>query len=622
MPPAYSTPLRLPLVTLPILAILLLMPSAGGGQMRPEQEEEASRTSADARRRGDPATAIRDVLQRDFRALPVDVVRIISAAGYRDAEVTQALSSLYRGDATRTAATLREARWPVSRAAGALREVLVREQGSVLADALLQAGFPPADLGEVISSVFLADAPGAAAWMLEQGWSPEAAARQLRLQYRMDAVTAAATLLGAGWSMSDVATGVDDQWAMHRDDLVVVLGTASPSSSTGSVLSAMSLAGLPVPTPVRIRYESLDTRWNHSGMRVDDGIVRREWILDPDPTDGVMWLVGRHLDRPGVKFLLGGVEGEIRSRGQEGSLDRMEVFFSGMPGALSSLSVETIWGGNYLAWGPPIPARGYDSFQGDDLLSGTGNLWIVMGDPPGEGRMESDAGAPVTFTMEPFDVAGTHIEVTGIRSTPLEPSFVPSPTPAWAAAVAFEGDLETLGPRAFEGSFFEKIPCWVCEGYQVPQTECGPLDLPCFLGELGLTLSGISAWCTNPANWRRQDLAQGPAIPFGGQIQNGRIRLVLGLNPANGGFVVPGALAEFDGSVLLDGAPSGLTAGMVEDWLEGQISSGVGGSLMGSGLPAGLEAGLAQLAAIRGWAGHLDRMFVLGNGTLRLDLGR
>jgi len=619
MPTAHSAPLRLPQV---ILAMLLLTPWAGGAQIRPEQEEEAGRTSTEARRRGDPASALRDLLQRDFRALPVEVVRIISAAGYRDAEVTQALSSLYRGDATRTAATLREARWPISRAAGALREVQVRDRGGVLAEALLQAGFPPGELAEVVSTLFLADAQGAAAWMLEHGWSPEAAARQLRLQYRMDAVTAATTLLGAGWAMSDVATGIADQWAMHLDELAMVLKAASPSSSTGSILSAMSLVGLPVPTPVRIRYESLDTRWNHSGMRVDDGIVRREWILDPDPTDGVMWLVGRHLDRPGVKFLLGGVEGEIRSRGQEGSLDRLELFFPGMPASHPSMSVQTIWGGNYLAWGPPIPARGYDSFQGDDLLSGTGNLWIVLGDPPEEGRMESDAGAPVTFPMEPFDVAGTHIQVTGIRSTPLEPSFVPSPTPAWAAAVAFEGELETTGPRAFEGSFFERIPCWVCEGYQVPESECGPMDLACFLGELGLSLSGLTAWCTNPANWTRQDVAQGPAIPFGGQIMNGRIRLVLGLNAANGAFVVPGAMADFQGTVLLDGAPPGVTGGMVEEWLEGQISSSLGGSLMGSGLPAGLETGLAQLAAFRGWAGHLDRMFVLGNGNLRLDIGR
>ena len=608
-------------VATPLLLCLLLLPDTALGQIPRDKEGEAARRTEELKAGGRPAEEVRDVLQREFRALPSDVARLLGSAGYRDPEVVGSVAGLFRGDLGRTATTLREARWDVRRVTSGLQEIAVREPPRRLADALAVAGFPAQEMADMVQTLFLADAEGAALWMLEAGWEPALAARQLRVQYRLDAGAAASMMLEAGWTLPAVAGALADQWPLHPDELVVVLLGVS-SSSVAGILSAMSNGGVPVPVAERVRYESVDTRWGSSGMRVDDGVVNRNWIVDPEPTDGVLWLVGHHLQRPGVRFFLGNVEGEIRSVGQEGAMDRMELFFPSTANGPSALTLRTLWNGVQLNGGAGVPPRGYDSFRNEDLSALSGASWIVLGDPPGGGRIESEFGAPEEFELDPFDIMGTSLEITGLSTSPLEMTFASPADPSWDAALSLEGDLLATGPEAFKGEFFDQIPCWVCQGYEVPEADCAALDIPCFLAELGMNLGGLGAWCANPANWERRNLARGPAIPFTGQIQNGRIRLLMGLEAPNGHFVVPSVRAEFQGQVLLTGAPPGLTGGMVEDWLEAQISQNLAGAVEDSVLPGALEAGLTQLAAFRGWAGHLASMTVLPNGVLRLDLGR
>lgn len=610
-----------PRLAAPLLLCLLLLPEAAFGQIPRDKEAEAARRTAELKAAGRRAEEVRDLLQREFRALPTDIARLLGSAGYRDPEVAGSVAGLFRGDLDRTAGALREARWDVRRVAAGLRGFAVREPARRLADALAVGGFPAGELADVVQTLFLADAEGATQWMLEAGWDPTLAARQLRIQYRLDAGATASIMLDAGWPLPGVAGALADQWPLHPDELVVVLMGASSSSVVG-ILSAMANGGVPVPVAERVRYEAVDTRWGSSGMRVDDGVVNRNWIVDPDPTDGVLWLVGHHLQRPGVRFFLGNVEGEIRSVAQEGPMDRMELFFPSTANGPSALTLRTLWNGVQLNGDPGVPPRGYDAFHNDDLSALSGASWIVLGDPPGGGRIESEFGAPEEFELDPFDIMGTSLEITGLSTSPLEMTFASPSDPSWDAALSLEGELIATGPEAFKGEFFDQIPCWVCQGYEVPEADCGALDLPCFLAELGTNLGGLGAWCANPANWERRNLARGPAIPFTGQVQNGRIRLLMGLEAVDGHFRVPGVQAEFQGQVLLTGAPPGLTGGMVEDWLEAQISQNLAGAVEESVLPGALEAGLTQLAAFRGWAGHLASMTVLPNGVLRLDLGR
>jgi hypothetical protein len=591
-------------------------------QIRQDDEQEATRRAEEERRRGEPAERVLTLLQAQFQALPADLVRVLSRAGFADEQVATAVAVTMRNDAAALSRSLREAEWGALRTAQGLRKTFPRATTRELWDSMEQVGFSPSDMADVLPVLFLGDAAEAAAFMRAAGWSPTAAARQLRVQYSQDAGATVRLMREAGWSLPDAAVGITSQWTFeHADHLRLVL---QENGRVGDpLLSAMEAAGLPNLTPTRVRYEINETRAGMSGMRVNDGVFHRPWATDPDPHDGLVWVVGEHLDRPEVRFFLGSEEGQIRGFSKEGSLDRVELFFSRVGTAPVPLTLRTLWGGVSFPSDPPVPPRGIGSLDIVDLQGLTGGLRFVLGDPMGQGRLELGNFPAELFELEPVDLAGTTIEITGIESGPMAMSFtsaVPGPP---TQALRLSASLSAPGGQAFQGHFLEQIPCWVCQGYEVPESACGPFNLPCYSLHLGMNAVDFVGHCANPANWERKNLARGPAIPFSGSLSGAALTLDLVLEPsAQGRFQIPRVVAAFSGNVLLHGAPPGLTPGMVKSWLEGVISSQLAGTVMASSLPQSTAARLNQVAATKGWDGHVAGISAPNTTRLRVDLGR
>lgn len=617
--------LRLPAFLLLAMLVLPLVASPLEGQLRREDESEATRRTEDSRRRGESAEEATRFLQTEFRAVPVDLVRVLSVAGYRDGEVTTAVAVALRGDLAEVSRVLRVERWSAVRAAQGLREAFPRVKGAELWGAMTREGYPPAELAEVLPVLFLGDALSAAEAMKEGGWTPQNTARQLRIQYGLDAAGVLEVMRDAGWSINERAQGVVSQFSFpHPDHLRALLN--SSARTWENVPTAMTAAGMPNLPYSRDRYEITETRIGMSGLRVDDGVLHRPWGSVPDPSDGVVWVVGWNLDRPEVRFFLGGNEGQIRGFTKEGDRDRVELFFDRVGTSPQVLSIRTLYSSSNLPLGSgTIPPRGADVLDLADIAGFADGLTFALGDPQGSGRVELP-GAPVqTFTIEPFDVAGTTLQVASIQSGPGTLSYSSALPGPFSHGVRITAALSGSGPggQAFQGSFLEKIPCWVCAGYEVPQSACGPLDVACFAGHLGTTVTGFGAHCLNPANWERRDLARGPAVPFSGSIQGASLELDFALQPSpQGRFHVPLVLARFQGSVTLSGAPPEITGGMVQTWLEQVISSNLTAAVNLTPLPATLAGQLNTVGGLRGWDGHLAALAVTHPNRMRLDLGR
>jgi len=345
--------LRLPALLLLAMSVLLLAVPPLEGQLRREDESEATRRAEDSRRRGESAEEATRSLQTEFRATPPDLVRVLSAAGYREGEVTAAVAVALRGDLAEVSRVLRVERWSAARAAQGLRQAFPALKGADLWGAMTREGYPPAELAEVLPVLFLGDALSAAEAMRAGGWTPQDTARQLRIQYGLGAAAVLEVMRDAGWSINERAQGVVSQFSFpHPDHLRALLN--SSARPWENVPTAMNAAGMPNVPYTRDRYEINETRIGMSGLRVDDGILHRPWGSVSDPSDGVVWVVGQGLERPEVRFFLGDVEGQIRGFTKEGDRDRVELFFERVGTSPQVLSIRTLYSSSrsWRSWTP------------------------------------------------------------------------------------------------------------------------------------------------------------------------------------------------------------------------------------------------------------------------------
>jgi hypothetical protein len=214
--------LHLPALLLLAMSVLLLAVPPLEGQLRREDESEATRRAEDSRRRGESAEEATRSLQTEFRATPPDPVRVLSAAGYREGEVTAAVAVALRGDPAEVSRVLRVERWSAARAAQGLRQAFPGLKGADLWGAMTREGYPPAELAEVLPVLSLGDALSAAEAMRAGGWTPQDTARQLRIQYGLGASAVLEVMRDAGWSINERAqaafppTRSSHQAVLHR----------------------------------------------------------------------------------------------------------------------------------------------------------------------------------------------------------------------------------------------------------------------------------------------------------------------------------------------------------------------------------------------------------------------
>ncbi len=603
--------------------IFLIVSSINAQNLRPFQLNEAIEQVRPLKNRGASSEIAKDNVLRNHRADAVDVVIILAEVNYSDHEIVNAISGMLSNHLLQMSTALQKAGWNAHRSASALKSWASIEKGANIGNAMLQSGYPPTEMADVTSVLFMANPAEATEWMREIGWSPEMTANQLRVQFNLGSVQVVQLMRAARWSREETAAGIISQWTMTPDEWMQIFLEAEGSFTFDNWRRALGFNGQPLLMPRLIRYEIDEFRLNQRGNRLNDGIINRAWVRGPESTDGEVRLYGEHLIRPGVKFFLGGFEAEIKHTEMQGGTDLVTLFFPQTTNEPEQLSILPIFERRFYLTGK-MPLHGYGMLSASELQEFLGETRIILGDPAGFGRVQISQISE-TFDLDAFDVAGTKIEITGIESAPFQFSFVEVPNPGWPFGLVLEASLETKGGEAFRGEFIESVPYWTCSGYEVPESECRNNDLFCFLNYLGLTLESFTVYCANPDNWERHNLIKGPATPFSGEIQNASVKITFGLDISQQREIeFTGAISRFNGNVILHNTPSEITGGMVKDWLESQISKNLGDALQNSSFLTSFQERFNQLSTSfnPGMRGRLHNIQMDRFGNLRLEIGR
>lgn len=459
---------------------------------------------------------------------------------------------------------------------------------------------PAAAVARATSDVYRASPPQVASHLAARGLSAEASARALQ-----EGLRATPDIL---------AVSLKDGLGLSRDGVESTM--RGIGLSVEATRDALLRAGFLTATPGIQRFWIADYRPGASGGAIiqNDGILDRNSIsTTPDATDGEVWIEGVNLDFPDTEVFAGvnggtPEKGEILERTTVGSLQRLRVRFSRVPG--TGLMVRHS-GGEVVHEARRLSYQVVERELFEQALNG---LTVILGDPEGSGLVRVGSQA-FTLTLPPHHEAGLEVILTDVRNDGF--SLATSAAPGGAA-------LEVTIPfqeqgREFRGRAAAYVPCWVCATFEVPQAECGMLDVFCFAEHLGIAVSELLG-CLNPANWKEEQILDLDGVPFEGDLSNASFLIRMEVVPnAQGRLRSQNTLYSFQANVSIVGPQGDISLSAIEGYLTGKVTESVASLMDDLDLAGDVAGGVNQLADALGWT-RIRGIHALSQGRFFLDV--
>jgi hypothetical protein len=117
-------------------------------------------------------------------------------------------------------------------------------------------------------------------------------------------------------------------------------------------------------------------------------------------------------------------------------------------------------------------------------------------------------------------------------------------------------------------------------------------------------------------------MASGPALPFKADLTSPRldINIVLGADPATGGFRAVDVVGDFTAGISLRTSFGGFDLAAIEEWILTDVNERLQESLEELDLGAEVAGPLNTLRGILGW-GTIRGVYMLSGGRLFVDSG-
>jgi hypothetical protein len=204
--------------------------------------------------------------------------------------------------------------------------------------------------------------------------------------------------------------------------------------------------------------------------------------------------------------------------------------------------------------------------------------------------------------------------VVDLNSQSVAFDFVPGAEPG-AARLLITIDFEESG-RELQGTLIETIPVWKCGTFEVSQTECSTLSIPCLSSVLGNSFQSALT-CTNLNNWQNEQ-QPGPAIPIDGDLINPSIQIAIDLDGRNE-IEATRTTLSFSGAVSIAGPMGDVPLTLIQGWIEEQVNNQLQEALQDVDLGAELAAALDGIRTTIG-PGIPSRALYPHQGGLFIDM--
>jgi hypothetical protein len=143
-----------------------------------------------------------------------------------------------------------------------------------------------------------------------------------------------------------------------------------------------------------------------------------------------------------------------------------------------------------------VLALGYTATDAAVIEGPLDALQVAIGVPQGSGSVHipagaygiTSAGAEAIFTVATNVMAGTTADVLNLTSSNV--SVTTTSIGAGMLNMTIEVGFEEAGAE-IAGTFVSYVPCWTCEGYQVPRSRCSTLTIDCVLAAIGASFNAI-----------------------------------------------------------------------------------------------------------------------------------
>lgn len=403
--------------------------------------------------------------------------------------------------------------------------------------------------------------------------SPRAVASSMREAGFATKATARALQEGLSLSTRELAKTLRDGLRLTREDSEETL--RSVGADRRQIEDALEYAGYVPPAPGVQRYWIRDYRPGAgSGSIIEnEGIVDRFMVavsmgVEPETTDGHVWIEGTSLDRPDTEVFanaFGGdpLRGEILERTSGGGLDRLRVRFDRVPGP--GLMVRHS-GGEVVH---DARRLGYYMARREVVEEPLQDLDLRLGSPEGEVQI-AVAGLNATLELPPHRESGIETILTDIRNDGFSVETAPAPN---GCALVLTIPFRETG-REFRGTFAAYVPVWKCADFEVPRAECGFLDIPCFLNYLGTSLASLGATCGNLAAWQEEEVLDLPGAPFEGDLHDAAVEVRMELTADGSGRLAgQNTSYAFDSDISIVGPLGGdIPLSAIEGYLTGEVT--------------------------------------------------
>jgi hypothetical protein len=613
---------RLPITAAALFCIAqaLALPVAG---QRPDAKAVSAASALKAK--GEAPDKVALTLQRDFRLDEVGVTATMAAARYDGSEMVAALTRAFRADLPRAASTMKQAGYPLDAVVRGLRAWPTATDRSVV-DAIRMADFEIKDVKFAAVRILGISALDWTRDLYEAGVSSLEAGADLKDAYDLDGTEGARIMLDAGYRGIPVAEALRLVWQVDAASALqifidVEFTPVSYMSNEWPRWRLLETAGYEMFAPTIAEYSIAEYRPGLSGRLENVGVLDRSKIsATPDPTDGDVEVTVLHAGLDNLVATIGGVAGQILERspttvqyyGQSYDSEVLRIRFQDFP--TGNLRINRLG----RVSNKPATALGYHVIEHQMFGDPLGTMSVVLGDPVGSGSSTIE-GNTTEFEISTHRGNGLDIDVNDLRSTTVAVNTVAGSAPA-TATLRIAIDFETAGAEV-EGTFLDYVPCWSCGSFKVPQSTCGSLSINCIIGFIGGTLTSL-ATCTNPDNWVESEMASGPALPFQADLTSPRldIDIVLGADPATGGFRAVNVVGDFTAGISLRTTFGGIDLAAIEQWILTDVNERLQESLEELDLGAEVAGPLNTLRSILGW-GTVRGVYMLSGGRLFVDSG-